>query len=168
MPKIIENLESRLIDAAGSQLARSGYASVTIRSVAQAVGVGVGTVYNYFPSKDALIAGFLLRDWNVRLSAIRELSLRSDSPEPVACFIHGQLREFSVRHQSIFGDPEAAVAYAGSFGRYHGMLRSQIAEPLRKFCSSDFSAEFIAESLLTWTIGGKPFSDIYGMIQKLF
>ena len=48
MPKIIENLENRLIREAEKQIAESGYAAMTIRSVAKACGVGVGTVYNYF------------------------------------------------------------------------------------------------------------------------
>ena len=50
MPKIIENLKDRLIAEAEKQIAESGYGAVTIRSVAKACGVGVGTVYNYFPS----------------------------------------------------------------------------------------------------------------------
>ena len=168
MPKIIENLESRLIDAAGEQLSNAGYSAFTVRSVAKAVGVGVGTVYNYFPSKDALVAGYLLRDWSACLSSVEELSLRSDSPEAVVQCIHDQLCQFSRRHMDLFQDREAAAAYAGSFSRYHSLLRSQIATPLRKFCENDFSAEFIAEALLTWTMAGKSCSDIYGMIRKLF
>lgn len=168
MPKIIENLESRLIDAAGEQLSTAGYSALTIRSVARAVGVGVGTVYNYFPSKDALVAGYLLRDWNICLSSVEEVSLRSDSPEAVVRCIHAHLCQFSQRHLDLFRDAEAAAVYAGSFSRYHHLLRSQIAKPLRKFCDSDFSAEFIAEALLTWTMAGAPYIDIFGMISKLF
>ena len=168
MPKIIENLETRLIDAAGEQLTTAGYGALTIRSVAKAVGVGVGTVYNYFPSKDALVAGYLLRDWNVCLACVEEVSLRSDSPDAVVQCIHGHLCQFSRRHMDLFRDRDAAAVYAGSFSRYHSLLRCQIAQPLRKFCESDFSAEFIAEALLTWTMAGKPYSDIFGMIRKLF
>ena len=28
-------------------------------------------------------------------------------------------------------------------------------------------AEFIAESLLTWSMAGKPFDEVYGMLEKL-
>ena len=157
MPKIIENLERRLIEEARKQIEESGYTATTIRSVAKACGVGVGTVYNYFPSKDALLATYMLSDWNICVTAINAVGTYSDSPAPVLrC------------HQALFRDTAAAASFAGSFSRYHNLLRSQLAAPLRKFCESDFAAEFIAEALLSWTMAGKPFDEIYGMIGKLF
>ena len=41
MPKIIENLESKLIAEAKKQIEESGYSAMTIRSVAAGCGVGV-------------------------------------------------------------------------------------------------------------------------------
>lgn len=168
MPKIIENLEARLIAEAKKQLEVSGYSNLTIRSIAKACGVGVGTVYNYFSSKDELVAAYLLGDWNECVAAIQAVSRDSDSPRPVARCIHDQLRQYAGRHQAIFRDEAAAASFAGSFGRYHALLRAQLAAPLRKFCSDDFASEFIAEALLTWTMAGKTFDEIYGMIDKLF
>ena len=168
MPKIIENLESRLLAEAQKQIQEMGYTAMTIRSVAKACGVGVGTVYNYFTSKDNLLATFMLEDWNHCITAIQTVSENSDSPLPVAHFIHDQLVMYEKRHQNLFQDQGAAANFAGAFSNYHGFLRSQLAEPLRKFCSSDFAAEFISEALLTWTMARKPFDEIYGMIEKLF
>ena len=167
MPKIIENLETRLITEAKKQIQQSGYGSVTIRSIAQSCGVGVGTVYNYFPSKEALLASYMLDDWNQCIQAIHVVSTDSREPEPVVRCIFDQLIAFSRKHESILRDESAAAAFAGSFSRYHALLRSQLADPLRRFCSGDFTAEFIAEALLTWTMAGKPFHEIYGMIKKL-
>ena len=63
MPKIIENLREQLLAEAKKQTSEQGYAKTTIRSVAGACGVGIGTVYNYFESKDVLIASFMVEDW---------------------------------------------------------------------------------------------------------
>ena len=168
MPKIIENPEKRLMEEVGRQVRERGYAAMTIRSVAKACGVGVGTVYNYYPSKDALLAAYLLSDWKACVTAINALSARSQSPEPVVQCICDQLIGFARRHQNIFGDEAAATAFAGSFSRYHALLRSQLAAPLQKFCGSEFSAEFIAEALLTWSMAGKTFEEIYAVIQNIF
>ena len=168
MPKIIQNLESRLIEEAKKQIEETGYSAMTIRSVAKSCGVGVGTVYNYFSSKDELLATYMLEDWNRCITAINAVGTYSDNPAPVMRCIYDQLCQYALRHQAILRDDAAAAAFAGSFSRYHGLLRSQLAQPLRKFCDSDFASEFIAESLLTWTMAGKSFEEIYGMIGKLF
>lgn len=168
MPKIIENLESRLIEEARRQIEESGYGTMTIRSVAKGCGVGVGTVYNYFPSKEALLATYLLQDWKVCVAAINAVSTYSDTPAPVLRCIYDQLCGFARRHEAIFRDEAAVSAFGGSFSRYHGMLRSQLSKPLRKFCQSDFSADFIAEALLTWSMNGKPLDEICGMVNRLF
>jgi len=168
MPKIIKDLESRLIEEAKKQVEEVGYGAVTIRSVAKACGVGVGTVYNYFPSKDALLATYMLADWNRCMTAINAVSAYSDTPERVVRCIYDQLLAYADLHQAIFRDEAAGASFAGSFSHYHAILRGQLALPLRKFCKSDFTADFIAENLLTWSMAGTDFDTLYGMIHKLF
>ena len=63
MPKIIQNAREQLLATAQKQIAERGYAATTIRSVAGECGLAVGTVYNYFKSKDLLIASFMAADW---------------------------------------------------------------------------------------------------------
>ena len=167
MPKIIENLRERFISEVENQLKKESYEAVTIRSIAKACGVGIGTVYNYFPSKESLIAAFLLEDWNICIENIQTVSETSETPEPVLRSIFDQLLLFSGRHETVFHSVEAVSGYAGSFNRYHDLLRSQLAGPLQKYCGNDFSAQFIAESLLTWTLAGKSFDDIYQIIKKI-
>ena len=75
MPKIIKNLERILLEEARNQIEASGYSAVTIRSVAAACGVGVGTVYNYYASKDELLAAYMLEDWNACITAINAVGI---------------------------------------------------------------------------------------------
>lgn len=168
MPKIIENLQERLIQEARRQIEEFGYAATTIRSVASSCGVGVGTVYNYFSSKDTLIATYMLSDWKECLVLIEAVSAEAREPERVVRCIWEQLQTFSQKHHTLFRDEAAAASFQGAFSAYHGLLRRQLAQPLRKFCESDFAAEFVAEALLTWTTAGKSFDEIYGMIGKIF
>lgn len=168
MPKIIENLKDRLLFEANRQMEQGGYESVTIRSIAKGCGVGVGTVYNYFPSKEVLIATLLLEDWQGCLAKIQAVAVHAEAPRPVLQCIYTQLMDFSSRYEATFRSEAAVAGFAGSFSRYHKLLRSQLAEPLQKFCNNDFCAQFIAESLLTWSIAGKSFDEIYEILKKLF
>ena len=168
MPKIIENLKDRLMAEAKKQIEESGYSAMTIRSVAKACGVGVGTVYNYFPSKEALIATHLLEDWTACVNTIQQVGAQTTDPQTILRCIYEQLVGFADRHQAIFRDEAAAAGFAGSFSQYHDVLRAQLAAPLRKFCCSEFTAQFVAESLLTWSMAGKSFAEIFEILKKLF
>lgn len=167
MPKIIENLRQNLVDEARRQVCQCGYGALTIRSVAAACGVGVGTVYNYFTSKDALVAAFMLSDWQECMAAISAVSQASRQASPVFESIHSQLLLFTQRHQAVFSDESAVGSFSGSPSPYHTLLRGQLAQPLRKFCADDFTAEFIAEALLTWTVAGRSMDEIEPLLLKL-
>ena len=168
MPKIIENLEERLKKAAEQQIREIGYANMTIRSVAAACGVGVGTVYNYYASKDDLLAAWMVDDWNEHIAVMEASAAREETVEAVARIIHDELTEFARRHATILQDEAAAISASKSFRFYHSILRSQLAAPLRRFCEEDFGAEFAAESLLTWTMSGKDFDEIWHQLRRLF
>jgi len=168
MPKIIENLENRLIEEARRQIEESGYGAMTIRSVAKGCGVGTGTVYNYYDSKDAMVAAFMLVDWKECIRRIEVCSDASAEPASVLRCIHEQLLVFSHMYETVFLDQTAAAAFAGSFSQYHGLLRSQLSAPIRRFCQDDFTADFIAEAMLVWTIQGKRFDQIHELVSKLF
>ena len=168
MPKIIENLREKLTAEAKRQILESGYAAVTIRSVASACQVGVGTVYNYFPSKDDLVASAMLEDWILCLGHIREVSERASEPKEVLEQIYHQFHLYAACYREVFQDPAAATAFSGSFSQRHSLLRKQLAEPLEKFCDSTFASEFISEAMLTWTAAGRSFQEIYDQVNKLF
>jgi AcrR family transcriptional regulator len=56
MPKIVEHEQYRreLLERSFTVLAERGYANVTMRQLAEALGVSTGTLYHYFPSKQAI------------------------------------------------------------------------------------------------------------------
>jgi len=167
LPKIIEDLEQRLVEEARLQAARGGYSAVNIRSVAAACGVGVGTVYNYFASKDELLAAFLLADWKDCVTRIGLAGEHARSPRPVLECICAELQAYLEAHKAIFRDEAAAAGFGSAIGKYHGLLRSQLALPLRRFYPDGFTADFVAEALLTWTVEGKTPEELLPIMEKL-
>ena len=175
MPKIIENIREKLLEEAKRQVMELGYSSMTIRSVASACGVGVGTVYNYFPSKDILIASFILEDWFICKQAIDEGCRENMTTEMALRSIYDGLNIFLSKYEVLFKDESAGVAFSASFSKErHKMLCNQIAQPLLPFCQkqtrvkAEFLAEFVAESLLNWACSEASFEDVKSVLLQLF
>jgi AcrR family transcriptional regulator len=76
------NREAVLV-AAREQLAKNGLDG-PIEEIARAAGVGVGTVYRHFPSKDALVAA-LVADRFTRLAERAREALDEDDPWQAFC-----------------------------------------------------------------------------------
>lgn len=56
MPKIVDHDQYRreLLSRCFDLIAEKGYAAITMRQIAQGLGVSTGTLYHYFPSKESL------------------------------------------------------------------------------------------------------------------
>lgn len=172
MPKIIENIRENLLAEARKQVMELGYSSMTIRSVAKACGVGVGTVYNYFASKDMLVASFMLTDWQRCMQRIKAGC--GTTVETALKCVYDELKCFMEQYKTLFQDESAGVSFTTALPQRHGQLRSQIAEPLFPLCekqdkaAADFLAEFVAESMLTWTMDGRTYEEISSILLQLF
>lgn len=174
MPKIIENISEKLLAEARKQVMEQGYSAMTIRSVAKGCGVSVGTVYNYFPSKDMLVASFMLTDWQVCMAAIKQCCEENSEPQTILKCVYDELQLFTKTYMKLFQDENAGSSFASAFPQRHKQLRDQIANQVQKICVKqtkadvDFLAEFLAENMLTWTLANKTFEEISSILLQLF
>ena len=171
MPKIIENVREQLRAEAKRQIAERGYANTTIRSVASACGLGVGTVYNYFESKELLIAAFVSADWKEHLAGMA--TLPHDEPEVLLRGIYESLISFAENNKNLFSDEDAAKVISIGFASRHKRLRQQLAEFILPACkereleNAEFCAQFLSESLISWAMDGKDFDTVYAVLEKV-
>ena len=107
MPKIINNLEENILSAARRLVAEQGYAAVTMRAIAKECGIAVGTFYNYYPSKDAMLAACLLHDWQTALASAEERTAAAQSAEEAVGAVFDAVRAFQEQNRSIFSDEGA-------------------------------------------------------------
>lgn len=167
MPKLLENVRADLLLEARRQLAERGYSRMTIRSVAEACGVAVGTVYNYFPSKEMLVATFMAESWRDSFSGVE-----AAAPENAEAYLRGlydALTAFMKRYGALFADAEAEKAFTAVFPARHRMLREQLAALAAPVCgdgsgAADFPARFVAEALLTWAVEDVPFETLWPLL----
>ena len=165
MPKIIQNLPEKLIEETRRQVMEVGYTALNMREIARNCGVGIGTVYNYFPSKDTLIAQFLLQDWKESLERIHLAVRECSDAEAVCAAVYQELTAFYMRYADLFHAAETVIPAPPR--KYHGILRDQIAQVFRPLCENDFTADFSAEAMLTWTVAGIPFDQLYVLLKKI-
>lgn len=67
-PRSLVDRRAEILDAAEVCFVRSGFHRTTMQDVARTAGMAPGNLYNYFPSKDAIVAGLTERD-RARLAA---------------------------------------------------------------------------------------------------
>ncbi len=91
---------ARILDAGAELFASQPFHKVLLDHVAQAAGVGKGTVYLYFSSKDELYLAVLFRGFAGLVGEMREELAHGDSPPPAR--VEGIVRSI-VRH--LHGNP---------------------------------------------------------------
>ena len=174
MPKIIENLREKIIQEAKDQITIKGYESVTIRNIAKGCGIGLGTFYNYFKSKDMLIAAFLFEDWKERFDKLTEKHQNESDPMVVVRALYDEVSDFIKIYNAIFTAPSAIKTFSTTAPGYHKFVRNQVAAPIKNSCvlagleNADFLSLFVAESVITWTVAKKSYDEIAAIVSKLF
>ena len=174
MPKIIPNARENLISEAKNQIEINGYDSVTIRSIARGCQIGLGTFYNYFKSKDVLIATYLLEEWEERLERIHSQVELDIEPMQLVKTIYDELNGFMKGNMAVFTAESAQKAFSTSMRTYHNMLIEQMSAPLSVVCerhgyeNAEFLSQFVAEAILTWTVAKKDFDEFASIVCKLF
>lgn len=145
-----------------------------MRAVAARCGVAVGTVYNYFPSKEMLAAGVMLEDWQGALARMEQaVSAAADAMAGLrAIFL--QIAGFCQVYErawSAYADGNPAVMLRGEG---HELLVSQlsgvIAPLLARFGCAWTAAlpRFLAENLLSAAAHGEArFDEMAPLLARL-
>ncbi len=142
--------ERRIVKAAERLFSRKGYVGVAMEEVAARAGLAVGTIYNYFPSKSALLLAIIRRESESLLARGRKI-LDNPPPDPVAAasefteiFLDDFTREDRRLWRELFG---AAIADPAVLGQrlFEGDARlvSQLASLLEQYRGSGVLASDI-------------------------
>jgi AcrR family transcriptional regulator len=68
MPRAIDQAKPAILEAARRLMAEHGYARLAMRQIASRCGIATGTLYNYYPAKDAIVYALMLEDWATLLA----------------------------------------------------------------------------------------------------
>ena len=135
--------QRRILKAAEKLFARKGYAEIAMEDVASSAGLAVGTIYNYFPSKSALLLAIVRQETESLLARGRKI-LDDPPRDPVAAacsfteiFLEDFTRDDRRLWRELFG---AAIAEPSTLGRrlFDGdaQLVSQLGSLLEQYRSN--------------------------------
>ncbi len=77
-----ERTVARILDAAAHVFAELGYTATTTNHVAKAAGVSIGSLYQYFPNKDALLVALEERHLDDAMVVLRQAADRWRRAKP--------------------------------------------------------------------------------------
>ena len=81
MPKVIKDLKNNILSVSKDELFNKGYKELNMRNIAKRTNTAVGTIYNYFNSKEILVASIILEDWYKSTDEIKSVTDRALSIE---------------------------------------------------------------------------------------
>lgn len=159
------DLVAAILEAAAQVLAKEGAARFTTARVAERAGVSVGSVYQYFPNKAAILFRLQSDEWR-QTSAMLADTLADDGHPPLErlrSLVHGFIRsecdEADMRvalddAAPLYRDaPEAREAKASGEQAFHAFMREALPE-------ADDATRTMAVALIVSTLSavGKDFS----------
>src|SRR4030042_101070 len=84
-----DDIRDLILDAVDILLARFGYKKMTMEDVARQVGIGKGTIYLHFPSKEELVLAHIDRIAETVGRKLGEVAGLTDSPDRRLRALHG-------------------------------------------------------------------------------
>ena len=124
---------AELLDAAAALFAENGYETTTMTQIAQRAGASIGSLYQFFPSKEALAEALFVRYVERVASMLEDLAKRAPGLPPPR--LADRLIDLMLKVRS---DRDSAAALSGSVSgiverrkSLRGATRRQIAAILR-------------------------------------
>jgi len=172
MSKRIPDIKETILTAARRTLMEEGYTALSMRRIAAQCGVAVGTLYNYYPAKDALTAAVMMEDW--QLCVARMTAFAQDEPtlREGLTGLCRLLETFTDRYRSVweqYGSGGRAVGYTA---RYHPVLRTQLAQPVRSVLEACGRTELLpvcdvlAETMLACALNTELGAEKFGLLAS--
>ncbi|MFZ6027408.1 MAG: TetR/AcrR family transcriptional regulator [Chloroflexota bacterium] len=124
-----EQTRQRLLLAAANEFSQAGYLGANINAISIAAGYAKGTVYNYFPSKQALLLALIDDTAQRHLDFVQQRTLAESQPiQRLKCFfqagfefVASHLPQARVMLNTIYGADETLKQHA--FEAYQPLFR---------------------------------------------
>lgn len=173
LPKIIEDVERSILQEARKELIEQGPRGMTIRSVAGGCGIAIGTIYNYYPNKEMLMASVILQDWLVSMEDMKAGCQNVQDIISGLEIIYQEIQSFLKIYSQIFCETGIPVVPNYTYNDRHNLLCSQIGSILEDLYARFDKPQqhdmliFLSECLLNGAVRNSDFSFLKNIFIKL-
>ena len=119
---------NRILDAFQELLDKKNIQTISVSEIAQTAGIGKGSIYYYFPSKDAILEALVERNYENTLETAKQLAAQTEiSPFTRMAMIFQACRNSREEFQKQDSTGKAESAQAETF-LHHQYLKHLISE----------------------------------------
>lgn len=161
MPKNISNIKEDILLVTRQLLKETGYEELNIRKIAAHCGIATGTLYNYYDSKNKIVAEILTNDWNLMLRrvdfGIKTLNTQIEKLEVI-------FKELSIFMKDVHGNwfdtiPANSKDFeVAKIRERKGIIRKQLAERIMQIINentadtdTEFKSDVISRILISYS-----------------
>lgn len=144
-----------ILEAAARILVETGYATASTNRIAERAGVGIGSLYEYFPGKEAIFAELRRREMSKWYARLRT-GLRSASPREVIRHIVTTQVRFAAEDPRLYAALETEVPRA-AVADVQGAIQDDFLTLSRAYLENNHDLlrpnapiPFVAEFLARW------------------
>ncbi|WP_297632525.1 TetR/AcrR family transcriptional regulator [uncultured Clostridium sp.] len=174
MPKIIKDVENKILLEAKNLLVNSNYASFNIRELSKKSGFSTGTIYNYFTNKKELVNSVFFKDWDDALERMSKINVTYSTFEEKLFQIYLEMDNFLKVFFQIFLEI-SSLSHSNCHPACLNSLKDLLdeivtCEKLNKNLTSNLSNETICKFLISnlmllCTDKTLNFDEFYSMIK---
>jgi AcrR family transcriptional regulator len=160
-PELEARRKAQILEVAARVFAAHGFATTQVQTIATHVGVGNGTIYRYFPTKDQLFLAAVergLQELTAEMDRVLELPL--DPLEMLVAAIRGYLGFFHRRPEMA----ELFVQERAAFPHHHRPLYFATQEEDEHTCKH---AAFFQRLVETGRVRPMPFERFFSVVGDL-
>lgn len=113
---------------------RNGWSGLTTREVALEAGVAIGTLYDYFPSKEALLSGYIRHQLDALLRHLDESVVKAndlDWPTRIKRLIYMTCNPFDAR-QPLFNHAVSLIEHQIAEPKHHRRVFDELSRKWRE------------------------------------
>ncbi|MCF0238014.1 MAG: TetR/AcrR family transcriptional regulator [Sphaerochaetaceae bacterium] len=174
MPKIIPDARKIILSKTEELMKVITFSDLTMRDVAKEVKMALGTLYNYYPSKEAIVSHVIASNWVEILENMKKSCDNASSLEESLGIVFNSISAFSEKWENFWSTYVFSPKSSYNIRERREFFKNQILDFIRPVFEKnnveleDDVYDFITESLISTASQKGCFNKFFHIISRLW